>query len=401
MAQGGQSRGWKFLTITTSQCLLLVFLLLYTSIISYYLYITNEKSHLQDVIIKEKILNLQKEYQELIKMTKWIEEHPNQNHTNIIKDLHVIDQELETIERTDARKESSTSQPKFDHPHQHETITPTKSNTMIKMPPAILVVGGTDGSGTRRVVQLLTNLGVLIVSEDPETYDIHADLFGGWPKVVTPVLEAAGSIIYDTKDLPPQLQTSTETNLRRLLTQAERDSHKPESKRLAVGGALPTPPDVHASNVLYGFKAPVAMTLVPWWRKLNSHFMFLHVLRDGRDIAFSANQVFICLFSFDFFQGPVTKFYHAMYKNRPELMVYPPAVKAIQLWADWNSGIKNWAEKEMKISPQTRDSSFRYLSVHIEDLVDESRDIRYKAIKHIAEFVGSGRLNFIIHVSLF
>jgi spermidine synthase len=52
----------------------------------------------------------------------------------------------------------------------------------------VLVVGGTDGSGTRRVVQLLTKLGVTVVSEDPETYDIHADLFGGWPNVVTPVL---------------------------------------------------------------------------------------------------------------------------------------------------------------------------------------------------------------------
>lgn len=52
----------------------------------------------------------------------------------------------------------------------------------------ILVVGGTDGSGTRRVVQLLAKLGVTVVSEDPETYDIHADLFGGWPNVVTPVL---------------------------------------------------------------------------------------------------------------------------------------------------------------------------------------------------------------------
>jgi hypothetical protein len=51
-----------------------------------------------------------------------------------------------------------------------------------------MVIGGTDGSGTRRVVQLLTKLGVSIVSEDPETYDLHADLVGGWPSVVTPVL---------------------------------------------------------------------------------------------------------------------------------------------------------------------------------------------------------------------
>lgn len=28
-----------------------------------------------------------------------------------------------------------------------------------------------------------------MVSEDPETYDIHGDIIGGWPTVVTPVLE--------------------------------------------------------------------------------------------------------------------------------------------------------------------------------------------------------------------
>ena len=83
----------------------------------------------------------------------------------------------------------------------------------------------------------------------------------------------------------------TENNLRRLLTQAERDSHKSQSKVLGVGGALPTPVGVHSSRVQYGFKAPVAMTLLPWWKELNSHFLFIHVLRDGRDIAFSANQV--------------------------------------------------------------------------------------------------------------
>lgn len=59
--------------------------------------------------------------------------------------------------------------------------------------PAVLVVGGTDGSGTRRVVQLLTDLGTTMVSEDPETYDIHADLVGGWPPLVIPVLEVRSS----------------------------------------------------------------------------------------------------------------------------------------------------------------------------------------------------------------
>lgn len=55
--------------------------------------------------------------------------------------------------------------------------------------PSILAVGGTDGSGTRRVVWLLTMLGVTMVSEDQQTYDIHADVVGGWPKIVSPVVK--------------------------------------------------------------------------------------------------------------------------------------------------------------------------------------------------------------------
>ena len=43
------------------------------------------------------------------------------------------------------------------------------------------------------------------------------------------------------------------------------------------------------------------MTLAPYWAHLLPHFILLHVLRDGRDIAFSANQ------------GPVEKFFTAMY----------------------------------------------------------------------------------------
>ena len=52
----------------------------------------------------------------------------------------------------------------------------------------LLVVGGTDGSGSRRVVQLLVALGVNVVSEDPETYDIHANVAGGWPIFVKSLL---------------------------------------------------------------------------------------------------------------------------------------------------------------------------------------------------------------------
>jgi hypothetical protein len=263
--------------ISTSQLLIILFLAAYTTIISYYLYLLYEKNNLKNTILIETNQNLRKEFKELTKTINLIREQ----HPEAVLQPGNEPQTLLPV------KNENTAQ----IPQRPLETNPPIVERKTKRPPAVLVVGGTDGSGTRRVVQLLTNLGVLIVSEDPETYDIHADLFGGWPKVVAPLLEATGSITYDPQTLPPQIRSSTEANLRRLLSQAARDSHRPESKILAVGGALPTPSNVHATDVLYGFKAPVAMTLVPWWQKLNPHFMFLHVLRDGRDIAFSANQV--------------------------------------------------------------------------------------------------------------
>ena len=56
-------------------------------------------------------------------------------------------------------------------------------------------------------------------------------------------------------------------------------------------GPLFTPIGSKAHNVKVGFKAPVSMTVLPCIVHLYPRVMFLHVLRDGRDIAFSANQV--------------------------------------------------------------------------------------------------------------
>lgn len=79
--------------------------------------------------------------------------------------------------------------------------------------------------------------------------------------------------------------------MEKLLNLVDSDSRKIESDVLAVGGCLPKPLNVTANSVKYGFKAPVAMTLGPYWAYLLKDFKMLHVLRDGRDISFSANQV--------------------------------------------------------------------------------------------------------------
>ncbi len=163
---------------------------------------------------------------------------------------------------------------------------------------SFLVVGGTDGSGTRRVVELLTLLGVTMVSEDPATYDIHADIVGGWPPVVSPVLEHTRSVTYEVENIPDPLRQSTKSMMQKIISLAQANSAKPQSHVLAVGGRLDTPPGLpRATGVSLGIKAPVAMTLVPYWQSLLPNFKFLHVVRDGRDIAFSANQVILIMHS--------------------------------------------------------------------------------------------------------
>ena len=167
-------------------------------------------------------------------------------------------------------------------------VSPTSGNIADG---SVLVVGGTDGSGTRRVVEVLTKLGVTMVSEDPETYDIHADIVGGWPKIVDPVLHEAHGLQYNPTSLSENVQKETRARISKVIGQAKVDSLKPESKILARGGKLNTPKGVSASGVSFGIKAPVSMVMAPWWKDMLPNFKFLHVVRDGRDIAFSANQV--------------------------------------------------------------------------------------------------------------
>jgi hypothetical protein len=262
----------------------------------------------------------------------------------------------------------------------------TEAATQAKPVRSFLVVCGTDGSGTRKVVQTLTEIGVLMVSEDPETFDIHGDLMGGWPAVVGPVVQRTRTLNYDPEDshvVPSNIHSQVRSSLHRLVEQARQDAKKPQSFVLAKGGALPRPSGADAKRVSFGFKAPVAMTLVPYWADIEPHFKLLHVLRDGRDIALSANQ------------SPVQKFYNGMY-GRDKL---EGPVKGIRLWSDWNSQVYAWAKDYVtKLKGMYSDSgstaaapekSFSYMALHTEDLASENVSARFHAIVSLAKWTGS------------
>ena len=80
-------------------------------------------------------------------------------------------------------------------------------------------------------------------------------------------------------------------------------------KRLKSSNNFSSPPVplVLRSDVSFGFKAPVTLLLFPWWAHLLPKVKLLHVVRDGRDIAFSHNQ------------SPVQKYYHLWYKTNSDI----------------------------------------------------------------------------------
>lgn len=248
--------------------------------------VSAEPASLFDADLAEKIKNLRAESDRLGKLIESLTNGRGGTHEEVaLSHQEDVGQEQPLVE----------SKSHFDPPPPHpiEPIIPSLKplKPVDHGPPSVLVVGGTDGSGTRRVVQLLTMLGARFVSEDPETFDIHADVVGGWPAIVSPVLDHTHSVIYDPTAFPESLRNAITTKISNMLNKAKDDSTKPTSYKLAVGGALPLPTPFRACRVDYGFKAPVAMTVVPWISYLLPHVMFLHVVRDGRDIAFSANQV--------------------------------------------------------------------------------------------------------------
>ena len=92
--------------------------------------------------------------------------------------------------------------PSFLHPNgqwleQYESEYFTKDQQL----KPIVLIGGTDGSGTRAVVDLLRELGAMIVADDKETFDVHAKMLyhgRGWPGLVRSVLnQTQGKINYN------------------------------------------------------------------------------------------------------------------------------------------------------------------------------------------------------------
>ena len=268
-----------------------------------------------------------------------------------------------------------------------------------------LVIGGSDGSGTRAVVNTLIELGTFVHVEDRVTMDVHgSEMFhrGGWPPLVNLIMNATRSGNYELSDLPPEVREMAVQQLKRLKAGIDKRAKGPKGhmKRMTF--------DTMAVGIHIGWKAPVSMLLLPLLREAFGPIKFLHVVRDGRDVSFSDNK------------SPVKKFYNTYYGKREENelflsnyymkqrdIVRTPleagrrpvslpttktgapvpdddktlTIQAMQLWNDWNYQVNQYGKSHAD------GSTFDYLVMRSEDLVNP--DTKLDALLQLADFVGS------------
>lgn len=103
------------------------------------------------------------------------------------------------------------------------------------------------------------------------------------------------------------------------------------------------------------------MLLVPFFEEAWGKAKFLHVVRDGRDIAFSGNQT------------PVSKFFEDTFPTGSRARgLRDPPLQAIAMWNTWNVGLYDWAaEREKRGAAAGMD----YLLLHTEDLIDPAAKV--------------------------
>lgn len=249
-----------------------------------------------------------------------------------------------------------------------------------------LVVGGTDGSGTRSVVCLLDALGVPMIIDNHRTLDVEGKELGvldiqdpaepsgrrtirGWPAVVRQVMERTKSADYDPSELPRELHENLK---RRLMKFWSSTSKRGRRSRILAGKRA-------SKAVSWGLKAPVTMLLLPMLYEYMGlpNFRFLHVVRDGRDISYSGNQ------------SPVKKFYNITFPPEEDGGAHwiqnkdTPEVRGIELWSLWNSQLLGWENRTVS------KNKFDYMVLHVEDLVARGPEARQAAIQEVSSFVGA------------
>jgi hypothetical protein len=186
--------------------------------------------------------------------------------------------------------------------------------------PAPLIIGATGGSGTRVVARIARlagyNLGTSLNSAEDalEFYSFHDNWINLFVKA-----ERGGRVL-----------SQADFQRMKLEFHAALDRHHP-----------PGSPETH-----WGWKAPRTIYLLPFLLAEFPQMKFIHVLRDGRDMALSANQVQLRKHG-----SAILSWRERVFHSKPE--------RSVLLWSRVNARAAKFGESEL---PEN------YLRVRFEDL---------------------------------
>ncbi|MDA0340154.1 MAG: sulfotransferase [Proteobacteria bacterium] len=206
---------------------------------------------------------------------------------------------------------------------------------------APVVIGATGGSGTRVIHSVLETAGLFMGHDQKLNHAGDAmDIEPVLDAYINPILSATNTLDYETDDLPRELQVAAGRDL-----------------AIAVARFLSALP---ARQARWGWKNPRSMYILPLIHALFPEVRFIHLVRDGRDMATSDNQ------------NQPRKHYQALFCE-PLNETDPSG--SIRLWAAANLAVADWAERNL---------GERYLRLRFEDLCAEPED----GVRRILEFAG-------------
>lgn len=200
----------------------------------------------------------------------------------------------------------------------------TRFGSIPQTPP--IVIGATGGSGTRALHAALSAAGLYMgerVNGAGDAMDFEPFL----DDVINPILATTRSPDYRLDDLPSDVRRQW---IRRLTGIVR--IHAASTQSMETG---------------WGWKNPRSMYVLPLIAAVVPDFRFVHLVRDGRDMALSSNQ------------NQTRKHFEALFG---EPVQEQPQRAAIRLWARANNAVADWGEREL--GP-------RYLRVRFEDLCSD------------------------------
>lgn len=186
-----------------------------------------------------------------------------------------------------------------------------------------IFVGGTGGSGTRAVRDLLILAGVSMgtnVNGPGDALDFEPWL----ERWINPIMQSTGTLDYRVEEVPASIRVP-----------ATRKFHRRMRRYLRT---IP-------SGRRWGIKNPRSIYVLPLIHSLIPGMYFVHVVRDGRDMAVSSNQ------------NQYQKHFGALFRTtRSDVN---PAEESCAMWARTNGEVSDWGERVL---------GRRYVRLLLEDL---------------------------------